>query len=74
MGGLEGALALGVIWHLVLGGTEISVSLSSLSLALLSPHETRAASPSPSFERELPSLSDSVRLFQTSLLPDVTTC
>lgn len=36
MGGLKGALALGVIQHLVLGEAEISVSFSSLSPALLS--------------------------------------
>jgi len=47
MGGLEGALSLEL---LVLGEAEISVSLASLSLALLSPHESRAASPSPSFK------------------------
>lgn len=65
MGGPEEALASGVVRHLVLEGPEILVSLSSLSLALLSPGDNRAATPSPSFEQALPSLTD-----QCASLPD----
>lgn len=57
-----GALALGVICHLALEGTEISVSVQP-SLAPLSQED-----------QSVPSLLTSVHLLQPSLLPDVTPC
>lgn len=67
MGGLEQELALRVIQHLAVGRAEISVSLSSISLALLSPGQLLQGL---ALREGCQALLISVPLFQTSLLPD----